>query len=77
MSDRLIELFAEEFSLASSVIDENSSPETVEAWDSLASMRLVEAIEDSFGVKLTTGEIMKMNKVGIVREVLRSRNIEI
>ena len=77
MSDKLIEMFADEFGLDASQLDENTTPETVEAWDSLASMRLVETIEDSFGVKLTTSDIMKMNKISIVRDVLRSKNIEI
>lgn len=73
MTDRLIELFAEELDVEASDLGESSSPDTVEAWDSLAAMNLVAAIEEAFEVRLTTVEIMKMNSIGAAREVLISK----
>ena len=77
MPDRLIELFAEEFSVDSSTLSDESTPDTVEAWDSLASMRLVAAIEETFDVHLSTGEIMKMQTIGIARSVLQKKNVDV
>jgi acyl carrier protein len=75
--DRLIDLFAEEFDVESEVLHDESSPDTVEQWDSLAAMRLVAAIEAEFGVRLGTAEIMKMRSIGLARAVLKSKGAEI
>ncbi len=75
MTDRLIELFAEELDVAANELDDASSPETVLTWDSLAAMHLVAAIEETFGINLSTVEIMKMNSIGAAREVLTAKGV--
>lgn len=77
MSDKLIALFAEELEVEPSELDDGSSPDTVESWDSLAAMRLVAAIESEFDIRLSTKEIMKMRTIGIAREVLKSKNVDV
>jgi hypothetical protein len=44
VEDTLIKLFADELDVAASSLSEESSPDTVATWDSLASMNLVAAI---------------------------------
>lgn len=73
MPDKLIEVFAECLDVAEESLDDESSPETVEAWDSMASMRLVVDIEDTFKVEFTTAEVVGMQTIGIVRQVLREK----
>lgn len=75
MADKLTELFAEELEVDASDLNDESSPDTVEQWDSLAAMRLVAAIEEQFDVRLTTREIMKMRTIGIARSVLVEKGI--
>jgi acyl carrier protein len=70
MSDVLIELFAEVLRVDPSELHEDSSPDNVKKWDSLAAMDLVAAIEEKFNVQLSTKEIMKMNTVGRARKTL-------
>ncbi len=77
MSDPLLALFAEELDVPFASLDDESSPDTVESWDSLAAMRLVAAIEGEFDVRLSTKEIMKMRSIGIARAVLRDKNIDV
>lgn len=77
MADQLMEVFAEEFAVPASELSDESSPDTVEQWDSLAAMRLVAAIEETFDVRLTTGEIMKMRTIGIARNVLRGKGVSV
>lgn len=77
MSDRLTELFADELSVEVAELNDDSSPDSVESWDSLAAMRLVAAIETTFSVRLSTKEIMKMRSIGLAREVLKGKNVEI
>ncbi len=75
MSDPLVALFAEVLAISESSINEDSSPDTLRQWDSLAAMALVQAIEDRFRVRLTTREIMRMRTVGIARQVLRNKGV--
>lgn len=77
MTDRLLNLFAEELEVSVTELSDVSSPDTVMNWDSLAAMRLVAAIESEFSVRLTTREAMKMRSIGIVRAVLRGKNVDI
>lgn len=77
MNDKLVALFADELEVDQSTLNDDSSPDTVENWDSLAAMRLVAAIESEFDLRLSTKEIMKMRSIGIARAVLREKNIDV
>ncbi len=73
MPDRLIGVFAAVLKLDASDLTDATSPQNTSQWDSLAAMELVTMIEDSFEVRLSTREIMKMNSIGAARTVLLSK----
>jgi len=75
MSDALIQLFAEVLQVDPTDLNEDSSPDNVKQWDSLAAMELVAAIEEKFKVKLSTKEIMKMSTLGRARKVLQGKSV--
>lgn len=75
MSDRLIEVFAEGLQLDAAALSDETSPQNTTQWDSLAAMTLVMLLEDSFEVRLSTREIMKMNSIGAARTVLQSKGV--
>lgn len=75
MTDPLTEIFAHGLGVSPDVLDEDSSPETIEQWDSLAAMSLVVLIEDTFEVSLTTRDIMKMRSIGLARSVLTAKGV--
>lgn len=75
MTDRLIELFADELMVDAADLNDETNPDNTEQWDSLAAMRLVAAIEETFDVTLSTAEIMKMRSIGIVRKVLAEKGV--
>ncbi len=77
MSDKLIEVFAEVLEVEASTLEETSSPDSVEQWDSLAAMHLVAALEDTFKIQLSTKEMMKMHSVGLAREVLKAKGVDV
>ena len=77
MSDRLIAVFADELGVEENSLNDSSSPDSVEEWDSLAAMRLVFAPETEFKVRLTASEIVSMKSIQIVRDVLRSKGAEV
>ncbi|MEM9520016.1 MAG: acyl carrier protein [Actinomycetota bacterium] len=76
MSDPLLDVFAQGLSLDAATLDDETSPDNTEAWDSLAAMELVTLIEDNFDVSLSTRDIMKMRSIGMARSVLKDKGIE-
>jgi acyl carrier protein len=75
VADPLIDLFAEGLRVDAGGLSEESSPQNTPQWDSLAAMTLITLIEDTFQVRLSTREIMKMNSIGAARSVLRSKGV--
>jgi acyl carrier protein len=51
-------------------VDEDSSPETVEGWDSMGHLNLVAALEKSFDVSIDIGDAMEMVSVRRIKEIL-------
>jgi acyl carrier protein len=75
VTDRLIDLFSEGLRVDASGLHEATSPQNTPQWDSLAAMTLVTLIEDTFDVRLSTREIMKMNSIGAARSVLQAKGV--
>jgi len=76
MPDQLTEVFAEGLQLPAESLNDDTSPENTEQWDSLAAMTLVMLIEDTFSVKLSTRDIMKMQTIGAARAVLKKKGVD-
>ncbi len=51
-------------------IDDGSSPDTVESWDSLKHMNLVLALEEEFGVQFSDEKIVEMLSVAQIVEAV-------
>lgn len=77
MSDPLIDLFADVLEVEASSLNDESSPDNVDQWDSLAAMHLVAAIEEKFSTQLSTKEIMKMSSIGLARAALKDKGIDV
>ena len=77
MTDALVQLFAEVLEVDPTELDDNSSPDNVKQWDSLAAMKLVAAIEEKFNIQLSTREIMKMSTIGRARKTLQSKKVAV
>jgi acyl carrier protein len=77
MTDRLTEIFSDILDVDIVELSDNSSPDTIDNWDSLAAMHLVTALEESFAVRLSTREIMRMSSIGLARETLRQKGAEV
>ena len=75
MNDRLVQLFAEVLEINAAELNDDSSPDNVKQWDSLAAMKLVVAIEEKFNIKLSTKEIIKMSTIGRARKTLQSKKV--
>ncbi len=58
------------FGIPASKITAESSPETIENWDSMQHLNLVLAVEEKFGVQLDPEDIEQMKSVGAVAELV-------
>ncbi len=54
-------------------ITADSSPETIENWDSMQHLNLVLAIEEKFGLQLEPEDIERMKNIGAVVAVVEAR----
>jgi acyl carrier protein len=58
------------FGVERETVDESSSPESVEGWDSMGHVNLVTALEQNFNVSLDIDDVMEMANVRKIREIL-------
>lgn len=58
------------FGVPANKITAESSPETIENWDSMQHLNLVLAVEEKFGVQLDPEDIEQMKSIGAVAELV-------
>lgn len=61
------------FGVPAGTITADSSPETIENWDSMQHLNLVLAIEERFGVQLAPEDIEQMNTIGAAAALVERR----
>lgn len=62
--EKLTEIFRDVMDNDEIVLEENTTAEDIEEWDSLAHVQLIEKIESVFGVKFSAKEMMSWDDVG-------------
>jgi acyl carrier protein len=58
------------FGIPADKITAESSPETIENWDSMQHLNLVLAVEEKFGVQLDPEDIEQMKNIGAVAKLV-------
>jgi acyl carrier protein len=56
-------------------VNERSSPDNLEKWDSFQHINLVLALEEEFKVKFSEEEIVRMGNASIILEVLQNKGV--
>ncbi len=64
--DQVRNIASDIFGIPAGKITAESSPETIENWDSMQHLNLVLAIEEKFGVQLDPEDIEAMKNIGAV-----------
>jgi len=54
-------------------IHPDSSPESIESWDSVQNLNLVLAVEEAFGFQFAPEEMDQMKTVGRIAEIVASK----
>jgi len=58
-------------------IDEESTSETIENWDSFRRLVLFEELERQFEVKFTLNELLSVNKIDDIKNILSLRGMSV
>ena len=77
MSNKLYSIISKVMNVPESEINDQSGPETVEAWDSLNLYMLIDDIETEFNVKFTLEEILEIKNVGDFKKLLVNHGCEL
>lgn len=71
--ETLNEVFRDVFDEPSIVVNENTTSEDIEDWDSLEHINLIAAVEQEFGVKFHMGQVVTMKNVGEMADIILSQ----
>ena len=71
--DRLNEVFRDVFDDDEITVNEDTTADDIEDWDSLEHINLISAVEDEFGIRFKMGEVSSMKNVGEMFEIIKTR----
>jgi acyl carrier protein len=74
---RLLSTIATVLDVDASVLSDEVSPGSIEAWDSLNHLNIAMAVESEFGVSFSAQQVMDMGSIGLIREALREQGVNI
>jgi len=73
LSDQIRAVVSDVFDAAITELSADSSPETLERWDSMQHLNLVLALEQRFDIQLMPEEIETMISVGMVERIVQRK----
>lgn len=74
---RLFRTIASVLDVEPDTLSDESSPDTVETWDSLNHLNIAMALETEFGVALKAEDIMTMRDVALICAALRQHGVDL
>ena len=77
MSKKLYDIISKVFSVQISEINDESSPETIESWDSFNGLILVDELENSFNIKFSISEIIDVKNVKDIKRHLSNHGVDL
>lgn len=73
MQDKIKKIMSAIFEIPADDIEENSSPDTIEKWDSLQHINLVSSIEEEFDIRFSDEEIIEMMNFGLIVYIIKQK----
>ena len=77
MSNKLYSIISKVMDVPESEINDQTSPENIESWDSFHGLVLVDELENNFNVKFTIEEITDVQNVGDIKRHIKNHNIDL
>ena len=76
MSEKLYQIISKVFNVDNSKIDDETSPENLEEWDSFNFYVLLDEIENEFNIKFDLDETLEIKKVGDFKKIFQKHCVE-
>ena len=73
MKDRVKKVISEVFNIDIELINNESSPDNIENWDSLKHMNLIVALEEEFEIEFNDEEIVDSMNYALIVNILESK----
>ena len=73
--EKLRQLIADIFEVEVATINEESSKDTIDMWDSIHQMNLIFAIEEAFDIHLSDNEVVLLLSVKEIKRILETKEI--
>jgi len=77
MYKKLYDIISKVFSVQISEINDESSPETIESWDSFNGLILVDELESNFNIKFSVSEIIDVKNVKDIKKYLKKHGVDL
>jgi len=77
MSKRLYGIISKVMDIPISEINDESSPETIESWDSFNSYVLLDELETEFKTEFSIDEVVETKNVADIKKYLKKHGIEL
>jgi acyl carrier protein len=74
---KLHEVVARALRVPATSVSDESSPETLRRWDSLHHLELMTEVEEAYGVRFSTADMVRARSVGHIRDLLREKGIDV
>lgn len=71
--EQLNEVFQDVFDDDSITVNETTTANDIDDWDSLEHINLINAVEQKFGIKFDMGQIVTMKNVGEMANIIESQ----
>jgi acyl carrier protein len=73
MEDRIFRVVSDVLGVPIEKVNDESSPDTIQAWDSLSHINLILALEAEFTISLSPDDVLEMLSVGLIRTILAEK----
>ena len=71
--EQLNEVFRDVFDDASITVNDATTSNDIEEWDSLEHINLIAAVEQEFGMRFSMGQVVSMKNVGEMVDIILSQ----
>ena len=76
MSEKLYRIVSKVFNVDNSKIDDETSPENLEEWDSFNFYVLLDEIENEFNIKFDLDETLEIKKIGDFKKIFQKHGVD-
>ena len=75
--DKLKSILSQILEIPEDEINDNTSPDNADAWDSFNGLMLVSELENNYNIKFTMDEVVSVKNVGDIKRALKKHGVKI